>query len=448
MTQTTVRNHAQTGAGRTAEAFATDERGNVAIIFAIAVLPILGLIGAAIDYSRASSARTSVQAALDSTALMLAKDNLTNLNATQINQKAQAYFNGLYRRNDTSAITVTAAYTPNTGSGANIAMTGAGSMPTSFMKVAGVQNVAFGSQSTATWGNTKLRVAIALDNTGSMADDGKMDALIPAAKSLVDQLSASAVNNGDVYISVIPFATDVNIGTSYKNQLWMDWSQWADNGSIEDGWVCAATNNSFQKKMRCGNIFNNVNNWNGCVMDRAQSYDVAKDAPSTLLLNSYLAADQSAWCPVQMIPLSYNWTSLKNRIDQMVPAGNTNQGIGLAMGWLSLQQTAPFNAPAETANTEYKKIIILMTDGLNTQNRFSTDSSTIDTRQRLLCDNIKADGVTIYAMQVNTSGDPTQSVLQYCASSSDKFYSVTSANAIAGAFSSIAASITKLRLSK
>jgi hypothetical protein len=37
-----------------------------------------------------------------------------------------------------------------------------------------------------------------------MAQDGKMDALKPAAKSLIDQLAALAKKPGDVYASIIP----------------------------------------------------------------------------------------------------------------------------------------------------------------------------------------------------------------------------------------------------
>ncbi len=59
-----------------------------------------------------------------------------------------------------------------------------------------------------------MRVALALDVTGSMNDDGKMTAMKPAAKALIDQIGALAKNTGDVYISVIPFAKDVNVGAS------------------------------------------------------------------------------------------------------------------------------------------------------------------------------------------------------------------------------------------
>jgi hypothetical protein len=107
--------------------------------------------------------------------------------------------------------------------------------------------------------------------------------------------------------------------------------------------------------------------------------------------------------------LSYDWTALKNLIDAMTPNGNTNQGIGVAWAWQSLAQTAPLNAPAKEANYTYKDAIILLSDGLNTQNRFSSSASQIDARQKILCDNAKAAGVTVYTIQVNTSSpaDPT-----------------------------------------
>src|SRR5258707_5355266 len=41
---------------------------------ALGLVPLVGAVGAAVDYSRANSVRTAMQAALDSTALMLSKD--------------------------------------------------------------------------------------------------------------------------------------------------------------------------------------------------------------------------------------------------------------------------------------------------------------------------------------------------------------------------------------
>ena len=61
--------------------------GNVTLTFALALVPIVGLVGAAVDYSRANSARTQMQAALDSTALMLSKE-ASSLTTSQMTQKA------------------------------------------------------------------------------------------------------------------------------------------------------------------------------------------------------------------------------------------------------------------------------------------------------------------------------------------------------------------------
>lgn len=53
----------------TCRAALSDRRGNVAVIFALTLVPILGASGAAVDYSRATSFRAQLQNAVDETAL-------------------------------------------------------------------------------------------------------------------------------------------------------------------------------------------------------------------------------------------------------------------------------------------------------------------------------------------------------------------------------------------
>jgi Flp pilus assembly protein TadG len=207
--------------------FAGANQGNIAVIFAIALVPIISFVGAAIDYSRAVKAKSSMQAALDSTVLMLSKDLSQNLiTADQVNAKGQAYFAALYTNNETNAVTVSASYSVNGGLGSSIQMTGSGSINTDFMKVAGFPNLGFSTNSTSAWGNTRMRVAMVLDNTGSMADNGKMGALQTAAKNMVDTLSGFNTQTGDVYISIIPFAKDVNVDTANASQSWLNWREW------------------------------------------------------------------------------------------------------------------------------------------------------------------------------------------------------------------------------
>ncbi|CAN5267933.1 N/A [soil metagenome] len=439
--------------------FSRSRDGNIAMIFAIVMVPLIAFIGAAVDYSRANAARTSMQLALDSAALMVAKDDAAGtLTQAQLDTKAAAYFNALYTNTDAPSVTLTATYSNNPTTGSSVQLSGSAKITTSFMKIAGFPTLGLSTASTASWGMTKLRVALALDNTGSMSSDGKITALRTATTNLITQLSASATSNGDVYISMVPFANVVNLGTSYKNSGYIDWSYWSTSGSIEEGWTCSSNYSSRNETMKCGSSNNNINNWNGCVMDRGTStgpgtvsgYDVLVTAPTTSA--AYFPADQSSYCPSAITPLSYDWAALKTSVAAMTPSGGTNQPIGLVWAWQTLQQTSPFNAPAEDSNYTYKKAIILLSDGLNTMDRWygngSSTSTQVDARQNLLCNNIKAAGITIYAIQVNTGGDPTSTVLQNCASDSDKFFQLTSATQVISTFNSIGTALSDLRISK
>ena len=260
-------------------------------------------------------------------------------------------------------------------------------------------------------------------------------------------------------MSIIPFAKDVNVGSSNWNANWVKFSGDSDtwdenNGKCRNysGWSEPQTKSSCLNKSGNWTVDSRQNNWNGCVMDRTQPYDVQSDAPSLLgILGTYLPADQSSYCPAQVMPLSYNTTQLKQRIDDMVPAGGTNQPIGLFWGWMTLLQQNPFNAPAKTSGVVYTDVIILMSDGLNTINRWygngADPSPEVDARQATLCANIKATGVKIYTIQVNTDGDPESAILKSCASDG-QFFPTTTASGIATAFDAIGSSLTKLRVAQ
>jgi Flp pilus assembly protein TadG len=452
-----------------ARRFTGANEGNIAILFGIAVIPIITFVGAAVDYTRANSARSSMQAALDSTALMLAKD-LTEgtITTSEISAKADAYFKALYTNPEAKSIVITASYTQTSGNGSTILINGAGAIDTTLMRVAGFPTMGFNTSSTSAWGNVRMRVAMVLDVTGSMSSSGKMGAMKTAAKSLVDQLSLLNKTTGDMYISMVPFAKDVNLGTSYKDETWIDWDVWTDQNPT---WGTCSQGSKTTKSscLSASKIWTpDKTKWTGCVTDRTQDYDTkntaptSTNAPTMIVPEEYVATDwygnvTEQYCKTgnspyvgKIVPLTNDWTTLKADIDKLEPTGNTNQGIGLAWGWLTLGTgVVPFNAPAkDTANYTYKEAIVLLSDGLNTQNRWYSSASSIDARQKILCDNAKAANITIYTVQVNTGGDPTSAVLQYCASGTDKFYLVTDPNQTLTVFNSIGQSLAKLRVAK
>jgi Flp pilus assembly protein TadG len=447
-----VRNQVRGAATR----FIVADDGNIAVIFAIALVPLLGFVGAAVDYTRANGARSSMQAALDSTALMVSKDlSQGNITQSQVDARAQAYFNALYTNADAkSSVTIRADYSNSSSMGSNIKVEGTGAVTTNFLKMAGFPTLNFNTSSTATWGSVRMRVAMALDNTGSMAQDGKMPAMQSAAKALVDQLSALSKTDGDIYISVIPFAKDVNVDSSHYDKSWIDWTDWdAANGADE----CTR----YRRNGNCRTttwVPDDHDTWTGCVTDRDQDYDTKNTAPTSSVTRfpaeEYVSGSEK-YCKKgnnpylqPILPLSNDWTKIKKLITDMQPTGNTNQGIGMAWAWMTLTQSDPYNAPPKDPNYTYKDIIILLSDGLNTQNRWYSNAAQIDARQKILCDNAKAASITVYTVHVNTGGDPTSTVLQYCASAPENFYVVTSASQTAAVFSSIGTSLSKLRVAK
>ena len=99
--------------------FGAAQEGNLAVIFAFAIIPVLAFIGAALDYSRVNTARSSMQAALDSTALMLSRDlSQSTITTSQVSSKATTYFTALYNNQDVANVSVTASYTPGSSSSA------------------------------------------------------------------------------------------------------------------------------------------------------------------------------------------------------------------------------------------------------------------------------------------------------------------------------------------
>ena len=157
--------------------FASREEGSIAIIFAFAMFPLIGLIGASIDYSVATSARTDLQAAMDSTALMVSK-NAASLSAAELQARATANFNALFNRPDAAA-SIQAVYASDVGS--SVTITGSAAVKTSFITAFGLHSLNVSTKSVVKWGNTRLRLALVLDVTGSMASAGKMTAMKTAA---------------------------------------------------------------------------------------------------------------------------------------------------------------------------------------------------------------------------------------------------------------------------
>lgn len=411
--------------------FTRDGRGSVIPMFAICLGAILAAVGCAVDYSRASASRTAMQAALDAAALMLAKE-ASGLTQAQLAQKAQTYFELNFHSSEAKNIAVTPTFS-NVGGVTKISLQSTGSVDTTFLRILGQFQMPIKTNSEVQWGTRRLEMALALDNTGSMAQSGKILALQTATHNLIDTLKAASKKKDDIRIAIVPFTTFVNVDPkTNKNAKWIDFSDWSESTSI--GVEVGLTTTWINKKTGT--------KWSGCVTDRTQPYDTQDTAPSGSLDTMYPAVE----CvnPGPLLPLTSDWNRLHKQADTMKPDGTTNVTIGLAWGWHALTSGIPLTEGVAPA-ADLDKVLVLLTDGENTENRWTTNSAAIDKRTQAVCDNIKKNGIKLYTVRVI---DGSASLLRACATSPNMYFEVQQASQLNAVFKSIADSLATLRIAK
>jgi hypothetical protein len=518
--------------------FCKDESGNFAILFALSMVPLFGIVGAAIDYSRASEVRAKLSEALDAGVLAVgSQPKMSDDKAFEIvNDWVSAHlgteYDGYWHLNSVKV-----------GDDGTILASASGDIDTTMGRLLGLDEIEIGTTSEAIRSMGKVEVALVLDNTGSMRGR-KLEKLKEAAHALVDELVKATDDPKDLRISLVPFSQTVNVGAANKDAAWIDSggrsSIHDDIFTHDDGTVHAGT-----KRF---DLFDKMEvDWAGCVESRPAPYDVEEAPPSaanaeTLYVpyfapdepddtykddgnrkdvynNNYLKDDKAdkKWLGQQGNPAKYTTFTqpaeltddlsykkgpnsgcelqeiirltddvsedavkeIGDAIDDMVAIGNTHINIGLQWGWHALSPNAPFADGVAYDDGEWRKVVVLMTDGNNQntdngnddnknnsvysgygyiwQNRFgnygatspsqSTRTAALDGRLALLCENMKKDEITLYTVRVEVR-DGSSSVLKNCASSAENFKEVADISQLKTEFMEIAGSIQALRLSK
>ncbi len=411
--------------------FVADRRGSYAIIFAIAIVPLLVAIGAAIDISQAYVVKQRMTKALD--AAGLAVGGATGLSTAQLQAMAQDFFDANYpaaKMGIPGTVSVTQ-------SGQVVSLSVTASMPTTIMGIVGIDTMNIAASSQITKMGKKLEVALVLDTTGSMQSNSKLSTLKTAAKNLIATVSAAAATPGDVKVSIVPFAVDVKVGTANKTADWLKWT-WTTTKSMKNTTGCKQQGSTWTCTLTPGS-------WAGCVTDRDQDFDVSNSVPVVGSAATLYPVDNVDCKPVELMPLSYDWAALNNKIDSLVASGNTNTTIGLVWGWNMLTPGATLSTAAAPDPKKLNKAIVFLTDGNNTENRFTGSQSSIDARTALVCVAIKADNIQLYTIRVM---DGNATLIRNCATDPSMYFSVTSASQLTEVFNSIAQALSNLRISQ
>lgn len=484
--------------------FSKDRRGNIAIITALTIIPLLGILGGGIDIVRSTTMSTQLRASIDSAALAAANLNNSADVETVVNEFIDS--NLVQRPSFLSTLNVSVTDTVALNS-KTVTISADGHIDTFFLGLFGIDTMPVSASSTATQSRTNVELALVMDISSSMRGD-KLTNLKSAAEDFVDEI-IDEDSEDYTSMSLIPFGGTVNIGSNM-------FSRFATNSGT--------TNPSPAAYEQDGNLADYsflFSDGDYCIehknADFDDSYLPVNSRPQVPLFWKWW--NNNPWCPdiTSSVMLNSNDAdALKTHINGMSLSDGTGMDIGALWGvkFLSPEFSGTLGGdfvdrPAAYTDEDTMKVLVVMTDGeitdqfrpvdyskysvhdkditLNdpngtdqTANTFFNSSSPGRTREqarrddgkdqnqqelwddgtltqalsthtakphfRRLCAEAKANGVIVYTIgfRINTSQDSDDLLLE-CASDASKYYLVESLD-IQSAFDSIAASVNALRI--
>jgi len=226
------------------------DNGAMVPLMALSMIAVVGLTGIAVDTARAQLVQSRLQFSLDAAGLAAGATTNTQKIQTEAIKYLNANFNGYLG----AELNATAASVKNNV----ITISASASLPTSFMAVVNVKTIHVNASSDINMPTSGMEVVLVLDNTGSMSNDGKLDALKSAATTMVNSLFGDSDTLPNLYVGVVPFSQAVNIGTSHPT--------WIDNNYLPGN----------------GNTWPAKVSWAGCVTARySGNEDIADDVPAS-----------------------------------------------------------------------------------------------------------------------------------------------------------------------
>ena len=468
------------------------------MIFALALPVLVMMVGGGIDFFRAYTARSSAQNAVDAAVLAAAASR--DVEPAAVARVAEHYlvpnldYRYLEREIETEVDEPGAAH---------LRLRLTGSVKPLFLGIMGVRELPVVVSATATRGTAdKVELALVLDNTWSMSDsDGagstKISALKSAASLLVEELMRR--EDGNVRIGVVPYGDYVNVGVGNRSQPWV--SVPADYDSTSPRVCTTKTTRSECTRgtpATCTRSVDGVTErydctpqtcrtvqvapyescsgggtsryrWFGCVGSRTEGVLRLNDTRPEKKYPGFLSTSQNCLTPIT--PLTAQKTTVINAIRSLVVnvggyRPQTYIPSGLIWGVNLLSPSVPLTEGAayHSENRNPRKILVLMTDGENTlrfdpsNGRHSAPSTSGSTGAQQLratnddtaaiCTYARSQNIEVFTVALGVGSGTARDMLRSCASDPDNYFDARDNTALRAAFSSIAASINRVRLVK
>ncbi|HMN36758.1 MAG TPA: pilus assembly protein TadG-related protein [Hyphomicrobium sp.] len=396
--------------------FASDERGAVAMIFSLMMTALFFLAGIAIDYNRATSARSRISDAADAAALAAGRALMDGkMTSSEIEQMTLNYFQENVKsvegqaRIDTPTIVVD----PSTG-GVSINVNGHVNM--TLARLGGFSSLDVPVSTTVNFQEKEIEVGMALDITGSMGDTDsngqrKIDGLKAAFAKFADKLlpeTSSYVRK--VRIAVAPYSYSVNLG---------DYALGVSDSTASS-----------------------------CVAER-------KDGQYSDNSGLFFGAKKTACPSSKIMPLTSDHDTLVSAVDAFKANGSTAGHLGVQWAWNLISpnwagawggDSAPVGYDLVQANKALKAVV-LMTDGeFNTQYHGPQSAE----QAKRLCSAMKDEGVVVFSVGFGIGGNAQAlDTLKTCASEGPEYFAnAANAQELDAAFARFADKLTALRVSR
>ncbi len=409
-------------------ALVRDRRGAVALLVALALVPLALASGLALDLGRSMIVRAELGRAADTAALAAG----SRPDAQELDRLVRRYLDANFRgRDDVVVEEVTVRVE---GDGGRIVVTTRARVSTTLLRLAHVDWIPVTTRTVVVRAANPMEVALVLDVTGSMACCGKIQALKRSAAALVDILFAGEATSDHLRIGLVPFNARVNIGEAYR-----DWLVAADRRGA----------------------------WNGCTEARSAATALTDAPPSVERFRKSRArrgGGRWGWwrprrgivapCPSsRVLPLSGTRARILAAIRELPATGTTRIDMGARWGWRLLSERWRGLWREDERSTPREDVIramVLMTDGQNVVNRrYDEVRSRAEADRNLLtlCRRIKEDGIVLYTVTFGANTG-SERLMRECATSPSHYFASPTNADLEAAFRTIAGELSALRIAE
>lgn len=464
-----------------------DDSANIAVTTAVAVIPIMIVVGLALDFQMANTRKAQVQGALDNAVLSAAKSMQVGRPQEEVIAETRAYVDAILSQNEASGLDCTTPSVTYADDADELRASISCNQATTLSHLLGSEYLSFDVDSAAAYGLGRLEVAFVFDVSGSMGSQGRMASLKEAAREAVNVLlpqEGYAGDPEDIRLAMVSYDTMVNAGPYFEAVTNTEPTRTATYygsvymcvGTVPNGpgfeycytnWTTGGQTCFWYQPQTCQYEWVNgetrsMTITSTCVWEREgiERYTDAGPGPGRWLtpVTPEFVASGNYWqgnasCNSDIpVPLTHDRTPLLSFIDGMTPGGMTAGHIGTAWGWYLVSPEWNDVWPEGSAALDYDepdvtKVVILMSDGAYNQTRPGASNPSSDSQARAICDEMKAAGILIYSVGFNAP-PAGQAVLDYCASAPAFAFRPTTGQQLTENYRMIARDISDLRISR